>query len=589
MSPPNDGLSFVEAWEKGRWDGKYWAKRFLNIDIHPGQERLFEAALARRKGARWWVAAYLTICLSAGNRAGKTLIMALVILHSAFYKTGLQPPETPEEWVRWRSHPYVWYHFAIQQDVARLVFDEITNMMQGIHVAQKDGGCPLADEQGQMVDWSKKDGGEYDYITLAPDWGGAQIKFRTTQGSKGKGSLGRDMHGISFDEAGIEPNLRYIYKNVLHLRRLGTAGQLFFFSTPEEGLTEFADFWFEGDPDQIDRKPRHMSLRMSTRDNVGYGLQAEDFEALVADMDPDHIKQNIDGFFIEGKTNYFSGTSVDKAFKDDLLEVTPPVDGARYIQGVDPGLTDKCWSIVLRYRGGKLYGVKAEFSRTRTVEAIVALAVNNHRAYQRRRAGEEEIGSTCLTAVDTTALGGHMFRDLVRKSIPNVVSVEFGGNTIVKRKMLSNLKTMLDKGQIIMPRTGDWALVRSQLGRYKLADRHIENDAVMALAVAVKQVQSMPSDNADASADFDIRLAPPVEPEPTGPGEDSGQIKSEPMKNLRAKLNAQLREKRREAIEEKRDYAAERSARMMEALRRRQGIAARLARPIDAADERRVS
>src|SRR6185369_15425340 len=168
----------------------------------------FNLALSRQNNATWWVAAFLTICLSAGNRAGKTLIMALVILHSCMYKMGMRPPANEVEAGQWQTAPYHWYHFAIQQEVAALVFNEIDTMLQGIHVAQKDGFCPLAREitnagGASVATVDKKEFGEYPLIQLDPILGGATIHFRTTMGGKGRGALGRDMHGISFDEAGL--------------------------------------------------------------------------------------------------------------------------------------------------------------------------------------------------------------------------------------------------------------------------------------------------------------------------------------------------------------------------------------------------
>lgn len=483
-----------------RWDVPGFARDVLGIKLHPGQIRFANAVVKRNRNA-FWRAAYLTLALSAGNRAGKTLILAIVIIHSVIFKLGLPYEGGEEAQLRWLKRPYLWFHFAIQQEIAELVFTEIVTILSGSHLAQQELGCPLADQfetQGQKpADWEKKYNGDYRWIVFAQVLGGGEVHFRTTA-EKALGSLGRDMNGISFDECGFEPKLQYVVDNVLHLRRLGTGGQLLLVSTPEEGLTEFSDLWFMGDPEQPDRAPNRMSLRMSTRDNIGFGLDQEVFDSLVADMDEDHVKQNIDGYFIQGRTAYFASHSVDRSFVEGLPESTPAVNKGVYVQGVDPGLTDRCWSLVFRWDGKKLHGVKAEYSRSRTTEAIVALAVNNHSAYEVKRAA---VKSYCVTAIDTTGQGGHMFRELVQQSLPEVVSVEFGGNTQAKRRLIGDLKTMLDKGEIEMPRSGDWLKVRRQLAGYKINDRKIEQDAVMALACAVKVVRRLPLTSM-ASVDF---------------------------------------------------------------------------------------
>jgi hypothetical protein len=507
-------MTVADDFEKGRYDGKFFAQRFLGIKIHPGQERLFNAYLARRKSASWWKAAYLNICMSAGNRAGKTMIMAIVIMHSCIYKMGVEPPDPkkPSAIKRWLTHPYFAYHFAIQQETAELVWIEIDNILNGVHVAQHDG-CPLDDEMkaagSYVADREKKDMGEYKWIVFSPELGGAEIKFRTTKGNKGKGALGRDMHLITFDEAGLEENLAWINRNVLHLRRLGTGGQIFMFSTPEEGLTDFADEWFKGDPEQPDRKARYFSMRMSTRDNIGFGLQQEDFDDLVEGMDEDHIKQNIDGFFIQGRLAYFNAKSVDRAFVDGLPEHQTVRKGQVYVNGVDPGTKDKCWSLVFLWDGKKLYGVHAEYTRDRGVDDIIELAVKNHKAYL----------PDVTTAIDTTGMGGHMFRQLVQKEIPTIVSIEFGGNTMVKRKMLGNVRTMLDKNEIIMPRVqgSDWLIGRRELAGYKLLDRGIEQDFVMALACVVKAIRQIAIGGQETS-DFDANAVEyPSEEAPFNP------------------------------------------------------------------------
>jgi len=514
-------VSFQEDLSRARWDGQFFAKRFLGVDLHPGQIRLFDIYLARQNTSTWWVAAFLTICLSAGNRAGKTMIMAIVVIHACLFKMGQRPPATEAEADQWQRAPYHWYHFAIQQEVADLLFNEVTNLLQGIHVAQKEGYCPLAREITEnggatVATWDKKEFGEYQLIVFEAILGGAQIHFRTTAGGKGRGALGRDMHGISFDEAGLEANLTWIMDNVIHLRRLGTGGQVFLFSTPEEGLTDFADLWFRGDPDQPDRRPRWMSMRMSTRDNIGFGLDSEMFEALTADMGEDHIKQNIDGYFIQGRTAYFNYQSVDAAFVDELPMLQAAKNGHNYVQGVDPALTlDSLWSIVgdvfmvdVKDQNGvmqptpHILGVAVQRLRgKKTTPAIVELAQSVHFSYDRQRPG---FRSYCSTAIDATGFGGHMFRDELNEGIPGGVrAIEFGGTTGRKRKLLGDLRTWLDTGRLRMPRQGFWLEVRRQLLGYKLDDKKIEQDAVMALAVLVAEARRSPAGDV-GSADFDL-------------------------------------------------------------------------------------
>lgn len=476
-----------------------FASELLGIDMHPGQERMFNAYLMRSK-PRWWVALYLTIAVSAGNRAGKTLAVAIIIIHACLYKMGLKPPENDREAASWMRHPYLWFHFAIAQEIADLVFNEIRMILNGTHPAQKGRGCPLTDAVPDIVQTDVKYNGDYRWIVFSQGVGGAEVHFRTT-GERAIGSLGRDMNGISFDECGFEPKLTFIYDQVLHLRRLGTGGQMILISTPTEGLTEFSDLWFRGDPAAPDQQPRKMSLRMSTRENIGFGIDQEMFDSLVADMDPELIAQNIDGHFIQGSSAYFNAGAVDRAFRDDLPEMESAQDKCAYVQGVDPALRhDATWSIVGKVTSGaqgdtEITGVRAQRIRGKqTTEAIVSLAMDAHNAYDVRRSG---LNSVCYTALDATGFGGKMFREALEREIPTVRSIEFGGSLQKKRKLLGDLRTMIDTGRIRFPRSGPWLQVRRQLLGYKLDDKSIEQDAVMALACLVAEARRTPGDASD--------------------------------------------------------------------------------------------
>ena len=82
-----------------------------------------------------------------------------------------------------------------------------------------------------------------------------------------------------------------------------------------------------------------------------------------------------------------------------------------------------------------------------------------------------------------------MFSDLL--PIP-VRMVEFGGTRQKKLMLLNQLKKVIEDGRLKLPKHGKWLGVRRQLLGYKLDDRKIEQDAVMALAVAVDTASATP-------------------------------------------------------------------------------------------------
>lgn len=494
---------FAADMMRARWDVDFFCERFLGFRPHPGQSRLFKAYITRDETR--WMARYLTLAIAAGNRAGKTLGLAVVILHSTIFKMGKEPPNPLDirSVERWLSLGYEWYHFGIHSEVSELVFYEITKLFAGTHEAQK-AGCPLTEALGENIaDWSKKYRGEYLMIRLHPLLGGGVIHFRTT-GERAIGSLGKDMDGESYDECAFDPNFDFVVDEVLHMRRMSTGGQLILIGTMTEGLTAFADKWAEGDPASPDKKIDSYSLRISTRENIGFGIDQRMFDRLLAGMPPYLIPQNIDGFAIESREAFFGAQSVNAVFDNDLPEFTNSHPGHRYVQGVDPALTyDSTWSLVLDITGGQTWrGVWVDRLTGRQTSLVVAaLALNAHNAYN-----DTSKRITCHTGLDATGFGGKMFRDLLPISVR---MVEFGGTKAKKLMLLNALKKVIEDGRLKLPKHGKWLGVRRQLLGYKLDDRKIEQDAVMALAVAVDVAKRNPGAAAE-NVPFDYFGAGPA-------------------------------------------------------------------------------
>lgn len=408
------------------------------------------------------------------------MAMAILCLHHALYKMGLRKPESddPASAKQWANAPYEWYHVGIQQETAELVHREIAAILSGTHPAQKGKGCPLTNELGNIATIDKKYRGEYLWIKFHPVVGGASIHFRTTQ-EKAKALLGKDMNGISFDEAAFEPHLVEIYQEVLNLRRLSTGGPLHFIGTPTEGIGDYSDLWEMGNPENPSRDPQFISFRLSTRDNVGFGLDAGNFDSIVRQQAEYLVPQNVDGYFIEARDAYFSANSVERSFDTDVSGDVTPQRGHRYVQGCDPGISsDATWTVVLDYTDrNRIVGVRARRRiGKQTIPSVVNMVRENALLYQ-------QDGAFCTTIVDETGLGGRLFRQEFNVIKP-LRGYDFGGTKSKKLELLSNLKAMMDRGNLVIPRGQPWDDLRRQLLSYKLNDKKLETDAVMALALA---------------------------------------------------------------------------------------------------------
>lgn len=470
---------------RGRTDIEFFAERWLGIKGNPGQVAWWKACAEREENG--FRPRYITTVVSAGNRAGKTLAMAVVCLHHAIYKLGIKGPTQgdPASAREWLNASYEWYHVGIQQETADLVHREIETILGGHHPAQKGRGCPMIKELGKVVETTKKYRGEYAWVKVSPMLGGANIHFRTTQ-DKAKALLGKDMNGISFDEAAFEPHLLMIYQEVLNLRRLSTGGPLHFIGTPTEGIGDYSELWHQGDPENPNRDEKFISFRLSTRDNVGYGLTQQNFDDVVRQQAEYLIPQNIDGYFIEARNAFFWSQSVGAAFKD-IPEEVPPRRNAKYVQGVDPGIShDATWAITLDITSrGKIVGTRIrKRSGKQSISSVVNMVREGHILYQ-------QDGAFCTTIVDSTGLGGRLFQQEFSVIKP-LRGFDFGGTKAKKVELLNDLKAVIDKGQIELPAGGLWSELRRQLLAYRLEDKKLEQDAVMALAIAVRHALRNP-------------------------------------------------------------------------------------------------
>ena len=480
-SPRTTVIASTSDWaadiQRGRHDKVFWVRRFLGINEHPGQRRFSVAATMRAENG--YSPAFLDIAQASGNQAGKTINLATTILHQTFYKLGIKPPDPtdPADLDRWQRSPFHWYHISYEGKVANLVHQDLRLILAGSHRAQQGRGCPLIDEIGPIIEWDKKDLGDYPWIRVHPAFGGGEIHFRHTN-EKGKALLGIAMNGISFDEAAFELYLLDLRAEVLHLRRITTGGPIYWISTGTEGYNEFADLWEEGNPENPYRNRRKLSLRMSTRDNVGYGITEEEFADLVATMDERMIPQNIDGEFIEAADAFFNSEKVNAIFDPELDEQGPLKDH-RYVESVDPGIRqDATWAMTLDITKRPWIGVRCKRQSGRqTITAVVSMVREGHLLFNAD-------GARASVIMDETGIG-KMYRQEFSMIRP-LRTFDFGGTKAKKLNLLTNLKAAIDRGDIRLPGKGSyWPQVRRQLLGYKLDDGKLEQDAVMTLAMAV--------------------------------------------------------------------------------------------------------
>jgi hypothetical protein len=479
--------AFHRAWLRGRTDVPFWSEYFLGIRLNPKQRYFARAATLLDPDG--WHILLRNIVVSAGNRAGKTLALAVVILHHCFYKTGLRPADQNDRKSidRWNRAPYNWFHLSHRQPVARHVYRELCLIAAGDHPAQVDKetgisrGCPLTAMFPGILETDAVEDKLYEWIKIAPAFGGAQLHFRNTD-EKAKAILGLDMNGISEDEAASEPYLDDVHSNVLEARRGTTGGPIYSISTPDFNDFQFPDLWESGNPEAEERAAKTLSIRMSTRDNVDYGMTQHELDDLMAGKPAWWIDQHIDGKFVQAQDAYFDASAVMAAFIHGMPEEQEVKKGHPYVQGCDVGVAkDPSCTIILDTKGEVLIGVRiSELPSPAATAAVVNLARAGSLLYGQGQA------CRCATILDASGMGGMMFLEEFQRAVFPTYAFSFSGRADKKIDLLGDLKTMLDNRRLRLPYGGVlWTKLRRQLLGYRLKDDKIAQDLVMTLALAV--------------------------------------------------------------------------------------------------------
>ena len=163
-------------------------------------------------------------------------------------------------------------------------------------------------------------------------------------------------------------------------------------------------------PRRPTRSPTSISLRMSTRENIGYGIDQAMFDRLVAQMPPELIPQNIDGLFLEGPLVVLLPRA-----RSTTCSCRPPRDACRPRRvtatcraSTRPDLRlDVVASSLMPPSPRPCMGVFAPGTRPGGPPGPSSprLSPPSTPAYN----GDGH--TSCATGVDTTGFGGTMFRD----------------------------------------------------------------------------------------------------------------------------------------------------------------------------------
>jgi hypothetical protein len=471
------GQEQVELFDKlarGRHDIEYFFREILGIDPNPAQRRWFRLIRPGENGWEWRLKLVLHV---AANQIGKTLGLGGLILWACNYKIGV-PTENEAEWLE-RTFP--WFHLAPTQQQAYLTRNDMAAILKGSHPAQRRP-CMLPTGFVREVKIEQY----YDGFAF---WNGATVQFRTME-EKAKAILGRRAAGISVDEGAFEDHLKVVVNEVLLMRLISTGGPLWVVSTPN-GINDFYEMvqaaidvseqigerlWeSEGNQTGV--------LWSIVTDNEGYGLTTADIARMERDLDESTKEQQLRGAFLEPSEAFFvPGPEVIKAWSKKLEPEELPIPGHRYVIFWDPSVASDPTAVVVLdatmepWRGVFFKHYLKAPNVQRLIHDIYAL----HALYSGAR---DHVGrrSTAITGFDSTSMGGAMLRQQLTGLSPSR-PINLAGPK-AKLDLLTDLRAALLKRKVVVP--ASWVRVQREVLNYRLEDKKLVQDTVIALAGAV--------------------------------------------------------------------------------------------------------
>lgn len=467
---------------RGR-DPVYFAEEILGVRLNHAQKRWFRLVCQNPDGWSW---KYRRVAHVAANQIGKTLGLAILILWATHNKIGVKTGN----WDYWLGSPYKWFHLAPTHPQSLLTQKDLAALVAGSHPAQFDRDTgerrPMLWPASGLIEEAKFDS-QYLGFKL---WNGAEIHFRTSD-DKAKALQGVRAHGISFDEAAFEDHLNHILDQAVKLRLVSTGGPLWLVSTPN-GINDYYEVvqammnaGVQTFHERVWESPaRKWALVWShITDNLGYGLTQDDIDFMELDVDPATKEQQLRGAFLEPQDAFFVPVAeILAAWKTNLPDRGRPRNGHRYVIFWDVSVeNDPTVCIIFDVTRKPWRGVYFErWERPMGVNQLIPEMFRVHAEWN-TKTSTEGFPPTAVTGFDSTSMGGAMLKQSIER-LNQKRPINFAGK--MKINALTNMRGLLGKGDAIVP--AGWVRLQREVGGYRLEDKKLVQDAVMACAGALQ-------------------------------------------------------------------------------------------------------
>jgi len=414
------------------------------------------------------------LTLAAANSWGKTAFIALFTLWASFYKKWADPLWTP-------------YRFVVlgpEMKHALLVYQEIEGIRLNRSRFQNWGDgkkhyCLIAD---QIVPFTTPD--KHHAFKFAHN--GSLMYFESSE-ERAKAIEGIAPNVVVYDEVRRELYLDFVVNQVILPRGNRVPGfRMVLSSTPLADSFEFMEFVKRGE----EGHPDWTSIKGAISDNTFLDKAA--VELIRRNLDPRIADQVMRGEFVSPEEAYFIGDKVQSCMDNDPLATIlnefkgRAVGGHRYVGGIDPAVAEAgdnsaitVWDITT-----PPFRVVYEhvLPKGTSLGALIQLTNQLIDEYN------------CMFAFDATGpLGIEMEHQASAEKPTYYVPVSFGaGNrgtditttkrtSVMKQDILGNFRYLINNGLWKSPNLPD---LRKELLGYKLDDKHLKTDRLMAQALA---------------------------------------------------------------------------------------------------------
>ena len=443
--------TFAESLAAGATSITSFANDFLDVQFYTKQAEVMDNSLDATE-----------VTFVAANRTGKSFSAAVWCIHRAFYQH-LSPYMRPEK-LSWKN-TYKIFTTSLSQDQANIVFNYIRSFVENVKM------------QRFVEDLVMSPFPELTLRTKASgEWRVSKIGARSLA-KKGVHILGHSLAGVLVDECAFVPDYEYIEEMVLRMRMAEWGGTLFRISSPAGKSNHLYRFFLKGwdphRPNQINEKdPRYYSAKLSTYDNpyISKAFLREQEQR----MDPLMYQQNVLGEFVDS-FDYFSMLVIQGMYEDAE------------------------WSLPEERKPGRVYVLGADLAALRDATVVFVLDVTEPHSWRVVYVGEIRqaswpsvrefvkgvwgMYSPVVSTLDATGVGAPIVDQLRDEDgIPGIDAFVFSSSS--KPDLLTRLQDAAQRKKIKFPFGPATRRLIDELSVYKLEDKGLSTDYVMALALA---------------------------------------------------------------------------------------------------------